>query len=185
MSVSELMPTLRTLTPGAKMSTAWPKLEKLALASVLASIAPTVMACGAEPGEVLAASCCFITIIRKLATKRKCAVGRCRTYVFITGGNNGDNAGSVEGLDGAVDGAGQGTAQGHVHDSLAGDAAPLDVVNDKLHAVEDARVGTAAVGAEDLDRDEVDVLCYTECGTANGAGYVAAVAVLVIVLKAC
>lgn len=57
-SVSDLMPTLRTLTPGPKMSTGAPKLEKPALASLLASMAPTVMAAGAEAGDVLDASCC-------------------------------------------------------------------------------------------------------------------------------
>ena len=38
------------LTPGAKMSRAGPKLEKLALASLL-SEAPTVKAVGSEAGE--------------------------------------------------------------------------------------------------------------------------------------
>lgn len=65
MSVSDRIPTLRTLTPGAKISTAWPKLEKLALASLFASMAPTVMAWGAEPGEVLAASCYLAVLLAK------------------------------------------------------------------------------------------------------------------------
>lgn len=56
-STSERMPTERTLTPGAKMSTERPKLEKEARASEFASMAPTVMALGAEPGDVLAVSC--------------------------------------------------------------------------------------------------------------------------------
>lgn len=52
------METLWTFTPGAKTSTMAPKLEKLAFWSLLASIAPTVMAAGAEAGDVLPASCC-------------------------------------------------------------------------------------------------------------------------------
>jgi hypothetical protein len=56
-SVLEPMPTLSTLTPGAKMSTEAPQLEKLALRSLRASMAPTVMALGADAGDVLAASC--------------------------------------------------------------------------------------------------------------------------------
>lgn len=58
-SISLPIPTDRIFTPGAKMSTDWPKLEKVALESVVASMAPTVMALGAEPGEVLAVSCCM------------------------------------------------------------------------------------------------------------------------------
>ncbi len=54
--VSLVIPTLWTLTPGAKISTAAPKLENEALAS-FPSIAPTVMAVGAEPGDVFKASC--------------------------------------------------------------------------------------------------------------------------------
>ena len=50
-----VIPTLRTFTPGAKISTAVPKFEKEALASA-ESTAPTVMADGAEAGEVLRAS---------------------------------------------------------------------------------------------------------------------------------
>ena len=50
-----VIPTLRTLTPGAKISTALPKLEKEAFASA-ESTAPTVRADGAEAGDVLRAS---------------------------------------------------------------------------------------------------------------------------------
>ncbi len=59
MAVAELflIPTLRTLTPGAKISTAVPKLENDALAS-LASTAPTVIADGADAGDVFPAFCC-------------------------------------------------------------------------------------------------------------------------------
>jgi hypothetical protein len=56
-AVSDVMPTDCTFTPGAKMSTEVPKLENEARASVLLSIAPTVMALAAEAGEVLPASC--------------------------------------------------------------------------------------------------------------------------------
>jgi hypothetical protein len=54
--VSVAIPTLWTLTPGAKISTAVPKLENEALAS-LPSMAPTVIAVGADPGDVFKASC--------------------------------------------------------------------------------------------------------------------------------
>jgi TctA family transporter len=47
---------LNTLTPGAKISTKEPKLEKEARMSVLASMAPTVMTFAADAGEELAAS---------------------------------------------------------------------------------------------------------------------------------
>jgi hypothetical protein len=50
-----VIPTLRTFTPGAKMSTTVPKFEKEAFASA-ESIAPTVIADGADAGEVLRAS---------------------------------------------------------------------------------------------------------------------------------
>ena len=56
--MSDPMPTDSTLTPGAKMSTSLPKLEKRALVSVWASMAPTVMALGADAGEKSAASLC-------------------------------------------------------------------------------------------------------------------------------
>lgn len=49
-----VIPTLKTLTPGAKISNTAPKLEKEALASVFV-VAPTVMAEGADAGESLAA----------------------------------------------------------------------------------------------------------------------------------
>lgn len=55
--VSDLMPTDKTLTPGANTSTAAPKFENDAFAS-FASIAPTVIADGAEAGESFDASCC-------------------------------------------------------------------------------------------------------------------------------
>lgn len=55
-STSERIPTDRTLTPGAKTSTGRPKLEKGALASFWGSMAPTVMALGADAGEVSVAS---------------------------------------------------------------------------------------------------------------------------------
>ena len=51
-----VIPTLCTFTPGAKISTAAPKFEKEALVSVDASMAPTVIADGADAGEVLLAS---------------------------------------------------------------------------------------------------------------------------------
>lgn len=55
-AVSDVMPTDLTLTPGAKTSREAPKLENEARVSVELSIAPTVMALGAEAGEVLFAS---------------------------------------------------------------------------------------------------------------------------------
>ena len=51
------IPTLRTFTPGAKMSTALPKLEKEALVSDVLVSAPTVIASGADAGESFRASC--------------------------------------------------------------------------------------------------------------------------------
>lgn len=55
MDVVLLMPTLLTLTPGAKTSTDWPKLLNEALASLRWSTAPTVTAPGAEAGLSLPA----------------------------------------------------------------------------------------------------------------------------------
>jgi hypothetical protein len=55
--VSLSIPTLKTLTPGAKISTAAPKFEKDVFAS-FPSTAPTVIADGAEAGEVFNESCC-------------------------------------------------------------------------------------------------------------------------------
>ena len=53
------IPTLCTFTPGAKISTAVPKLENEARVSVALSIAPTVIADGADAGESFNASCYF------------------------------------------------------------------------------------------------------------------------------
>ena len=55
------IPVLCTVTPGAKISTAVPKLENEARVSVALSIAPTVMADGAEAGELFNASCYFLS----------------------------------------------------------------------------------------------------------------------------
>jgi hypothetical protein len=55
------IPTLWTFTPGANISTAVPKLENEARVSVALSIAPTVMADGAEAGESFNASCYFMS----------------------------------------------------------------------------------------------------------------------------
>lgn len=54
---------LSTLTPGAKMSTMVPKLEKEAMMSLLALMAPTVMAEVAEAGESFAASDCGVGLV--------------------------------------------------------------------------------------------------------------------------
>lgn len=105
------------------------------------------------------------------------------TYVLVTSGNNGDDAGSSEGFDGAVDSLREGTPQGHVHNSLAALSVLLDVVDHELHAVEDTRVAAAAVGVEDLDCDEVDLLGNAKGGSADGTSNVAAVTVLIIVLE--
>jgi hypothetical protein len=56
LAVLLVIPTLSTFTPGAKTSTAAPKFENEALISVLASIAPTVIADGVEAGDVVFAS---------------------------------------------------------------------------------------------------------------------------------
>jgi hypothetical protein len=50
-AVSDVIPTDSTSTPGAKISMEAPKLEKEALASVLLSMAPTVMALGRRRGR--------------------------------------------------------------------------------------------------------------------------------------
>jgi hypothetical protein len=66
LAVLLVIPTDCTLTPGANISTAAPKLEKEALVSVDASMAPTVMTEGAEAGEVVFASTYFRLVrIRK------------------------------------------------------------------------------------------------------------------------
>ena len=174
-SVSEAMPTERTLTPGAKMSTPLPKLEKLARASFLASMAPTVMALGAEPGDVLAVSCCD-SGSASLSVNRCLAVS---TYVLIASSNDGHDAGVADGLDGAVQCLGEGSAEGHVHDGLALDAALLDVVDDELHAVEDGRVLASPLGVEDLDSHDLGLLGNAKGGAGDGARDVAAVALLV------
>ena len=54
LSVLLAMPTLSTSTPGAKMSTSAPKLLKSAIWSLVWSMAPTVMALGAEAGLTFA-----------------------------------------------------------------------------------------------------------------------------------
>lgn len=59
----------------------------------------------------------------------------------------------------------------------------MDVVNNELHAVENARVAARAVGIEDLDSNELNVLGHSKGSTANSASNVAAVAVLIGVLS--
>jgi hypothetical protein len=61
LAVSLAIPTLCTFTPGANISPAVPKLENEARVSVALSIAPTVMADGAEAGESFNASCYFMS----------------------------------------------------------------------------------------------------------------------------
>jgi hypothetical protein len=82
-----VMPTDCTLTPGAKISTAAPKFENEALVSVDASMAPTVMAEGAEAGEVELASICFMFRQKRPGSRR----GKKGKYIFIPSrGNNHD-----------------------------------------------------------------------------------------------
>lgn len=104
------------------------------------------------------------------------------THVFVTGSDNGHDTSLVEVLNGLVNSLGQSTAKRHVHDSLALDAALLDVVDDELHAVENIGVLAAAVGIEDLDSNKVDLFGNTKLGASNGTSNVAAVAVLIGVL---
>lgn len=66
------------------------------------------------------------------------------TYVLVTGGHNGDNASLEEGLDSAVDGRGEVATKRHVHNSLAGLAPLLSIVNNELHALKDTRVAATA-----------------------------------------
>lgn len=105
-----------------------------------------------------------------------------KTYVLVAGSNNGDNAGVGDGGDGVVHGRGERASQGHVHNSLAGELLGLNVVDDELHAVQDARVATGTAGIEDLDGNELDVLGNAKGSAANGTGNVAAVAVFIGVL---
>lgn len=104
------------------------------------------------------------------------------TYVFVTSGNNRNNAGISEGFDSTVDGLGEGSAQGHVHNSLSANILPLNIVNDELHAVQHTGVATTAIGIKDLDCHEVDLLRNTESETADRASDVATMAILVFVL---
>lgn len=101
------------------------------------------------------------------------------TYVLVTSSNDGDNTSSDNSIDGTVDCLGETTTQGHVHDSLATNTALLAVVNNELHALEDIRVLATSISTEDTDSNEVDLLGNTESSTANGAGDVASVAVLI------
>lgn len=105
------------------------------------------------------------------------------TYVLITSGHDGDDTSIEESLDSAVDGFGKITAKRHVHNSLAGDALLLGIVNDKLHTLEDARVAATARGIENLDSDEVNFLGDTKGSTTDSTSNVGAVAVLVVILN--
>lgn len=53
----------------------------------------------------------------------------------------------------------------------------------KLHAGNDARVGTTAIGIQDLDGDELDLLGDTKVPAANGASNVGSVTVPIRILK--
>lgn len=105
-SVLLLIPTLRTSTPEAKMSTSGPKLEKTAFLSAW-SAAPTVIAPVADPGDVFAVSCYFgsVWVISY----------RLVTHVFIASCDNGNDTLCRELVDGSVHSRGFGSSERHVH----------------------------------------------------------------------
>lgn len=110
------------------------------------------------------------------------SIGWTFTHVLVTSGNNGDDAGISEGFDGSVDGLRERTAQGHVHNSLSADSLPLDIVDNELHAVQNAGVAAASIGIKDLDGHEFDILRNTESIAADGASNVATVTIFIFVL---
>lgn len=95
--------------------------------------------------------------------------------VAVAGGGDGDDALGVGGLDGVGPGGGCGAAEGEVNCRLGGAALGGDVVDGPVVAGEDG--GGGAGGAlEDLDGDEVGLLCDAVGGAADGACDVGAVA---------
>ncbi len=147
-------------------------------------MAPTVMAAGAEAGDVPEASACLISNISNPLLK----IGvfrapRCATHVIIPGSDHGDDACVVDSLDGVVDGLREGSSKRHIHDGLSLAVRGCDVVGDPLHALQHARVGAGAAGVEDLNGHDVDVLGDAKGASAESAGDVAPMAVLVRVLR--
>lgn len=74
---------------------------------------------------------------------------------IVASSHNRDNARVEKSLDGAIDGLREGAAERHVHNGLALDSPCVDVVDNPLHALNDARVGAGAVFAEDLYINDV------------------------------
>jgi hypothetical protein len=95
--------------------------------------------------------------------------------VAVAGGGDGDDALGEGGLDGVGPGGGCGAAEGQVDCGLGGAALGGDVVDGPVVAGEDGG-GGAGRALEDLDGDEVGLLCDAVGGPADGAGDVGAVA---------
>lgn len=95
--------------------------------------------------------------------------------VAVAGGGDGDDSLGEGGLHGVGPGGGCGAAEGQVDCRLSSAALGGDVVDGPVVAGEDG--GGGAGGAlEDLDGDEVGLLCDAVGGPADGAGDVGAVA---------
>lgn len=135
------------------------------------------MALGAEPGEVRAVSRyrLLVLVIHSMNESRF-------THVLVASSHNGDNASLEESLDGTVDGRREVTTQRHVHNSLALLSSLLDVVNDELHALENARVAAAARSIQDLDSNKIGLLGNAKGSTGDGTSDVAAMSVLIVIL---
>lgn len=94
---------------------------------------------GSVGGVLLQSLLAQLWTFYRYTTDKSCGL---LTYVLVSSSDDGDDTGSADGLDGAVDSLGERSAQRHVHNSLSGESLLLDVVDDELHAVQDARVAT-------------------------------------------
>lgn len=103
--------------------------------------------------------------------------GEGSVLVLVTGGNNGNDTGSLDTVDGGVDGLGERAAERHVHDGLATETTAGGITGNKVHTGNHARVGTGTVSTEDLDSNELGLLGDTKLPASNGASNVGAVAV--------
>lgn len=99
---------------------------------------------------------------------------------LIAGGDGEEDTCVDDSISGIVDALGERTAQAHVDNRAAFAAlARWGILDDVLHALDNARVGARAIVSEDLDGVELGLLSNTVGLAANGSGTVGTVALTI------
>ena len=126
-----------------------------------------------------------IRLLRSTDSAGRCLRGRGRggsISALVTGSDTKEESGADNVGCGGVDGRGGAATEGHVDGDALGAVLLGAVGDDKLHALDDARVGTRAIGAEDLYGKERCLLGNTVLLTGNGTGAVRSVAIAIGVI---